>query len=192
MATGGLSLLVPADFETGLQKLTVAERALAETQRRGFQMPYLKQQGYNGAIPHGLVNMGDSQLGDLLNEISSWLEYGVIELAKAKMLRNEAEDKLNFTASKLRLSVKATAEKKLSNPEMDDMVQTDQRWIDAREYFRFADALYEYTKNLVESGRNHWDTVSRQITLRGQEADRHRRIDNVGSIPVVSQSAFRR
>lgn len=188
---GSLNLLAPAPIEEGTAALSVAQLAFDHVVRQGFVFPPRPHQGYQGVLPTNLVQLSDEQLGDTMNQISGWLSYAQPELAKARSARDEAEAKMEFTKSRLRLAIKATTEKRTSNPEMDDMVVTDQRFIAAHRNYLFAEAVYDYTRQLVEMAQRDWDTVSRRITQRGQDTDRNIRGHNVGNVPLIS-STFRR
>jgi len=194
MSLGSLNLIQPIDLETGNTQLSVANAALLDVARRGFLFPGVPQSGYQGTIPPYLVNMNDEQLGDLLQQIATWCSWAAAELSKARAARNEAEAKMDLTKSRVRLAIKASTEgRRPSNPEMDDHVRCDPRYIETQRNYLYCDAVYDYTKNLVEAGQRDWDTVSRRITQRGQEIERNRRTENVGTptVPVLS-SAFRR
>jgi hypothetical protein len=195
MSIGSLNLIQPIDLETGNAQLSVANAALHDVARRGFQFPGVPQQGYQGVLPPYIINLNDEQLGDLLQNIATWCSWAQAELAKARQARNEAEAKMEFTKSRVRLAIKASSEgRKPSNPEMDDVVKCDPRYIDAQRNYLYCEAVYDYTKNLVEAGQRDWDTASRRITQRGQEIERNRRGENVGQTPQVPvlATAFRR
>lgn len=189
---GSLNLIAPASLEDGAAQLTVAQQAAQEVAARGFVFPQRPQQVYQGMMPSNLVQMNDEQLGSILNEISTWASYAETQLSMAKQARNEAENKMEFIKSRIRIALKASEEhRKLSNPDKDDIVNTDPRVLQAQREFLFCEAVYDYTKQLVNAAQRDWETVSRRITQRGQEIERNRRGENVGSVPVMS-GAFRR
>lgn len=193
MSIGSLNLMAPADMEWGKQQLEVANIALQDVARRGFVFPQPPQTQYQGTLPNNIIHLDDNALGDLLSHIAEWLGFAQSELAKARAARNEAEAKMSFVKARIRLAVKATAEKKTSNPEMDDIVTADARYIEAQRNYLYCEAVHDYTRQLVESGQRDWDTVSRRITQRGQDVERMIRGQSVGGAPVpVAASAFRR
>ena len=191
MSIGSLNLLAPAEMEWGKQQLEVANIALQDVARRGFMFPQQPPTQYQGALPSNIIHLDDNALGDLLNGVTAWLGFAQSELAKARAARNEAEAKMNFVKARIRLAVKAAAEKKTSNPEMDDIVTADSRYIESQRNYLYCEAVHDYTRQLVESGQRDWDTVSRRITQRGQDVERMTRGQGVSNIPVAS-SAFRR
>lgn len=187
----GLNLMAPAPLEWGTQQLEVAASALQNVGRMGFMFPAQPQQQYQGVPPNNIVHLDDNALGDLLNAVTVWLGWAQSELAKARAARNEAEAKMNFIKARIRLSIKAGSEKKTSNPEMDDIVTADSRFIEAQKVFLYCETMHDYIRQLVDSGQRDWDTVSRRITQRGQDVERMTRGNNVAGVPVA-QSAFRR
>lgn len=190
---GSLNPIQPVDIEEGKRQLSVANQAVTDVAARGFVFPNLPQnQAYRGVLPMNLVHLDDTQLGDLLTQIATWCGYADMELAKARAARNEAEEKLKFIQSRLRLAVKAAAEgKKPSNPEMDDVVNSDPRVVLAKRDSLYCEAVFDYTKQLVDAAQRDWETVSRRITQRGQEVDRMTRGSNIGGVPVMA-SAFQK
>jgi hypothetical protein len=70
-------------------------------------------------------------------------------------------------------------------------VLSDPRFIESQRNHLYCEAVYDYTRQLVDAGQRDWDTVSRRITQRGQDVDRMVRGNNVSNTPVA-QSAFRR
>lgn len=191
MSVGSLNLMAPAEMDWGLRQLEVANLALADVARRGFVFQQQPQSQYQGSLPSNIIQVDDNALGDILNAVTSWLGFAQLELAKARAARNESEAKMNFIKARIRLAIKATADKKHSNPEMDDIVTADSRYIEAQRNYLYCEAVHDYTRQLVESGQRDWDTVSRRITQRGQDVERMIRGQGAGSIPVA-QSAFRR
>jgi hypothetical protein len=189
---GVLTLVQPESIEGGSSMLSVTKLATEEVMKRGFFFPPLPQQSYQGTLPPNVVQLSDEQLGVLLNEVATWASYAETQLSLAKQSHNESEARLDFIRSRIRLGLKASEEhRKLSNPDKDDFVNTDPRVLMAQREFLFCQAVHDYTKQLVNAAQRDWETISRRITQRGQEIDRNRRGDSVGSVPVMS-SAFRR
>lgn len=189
---GSLSLIAPASLEEGQAQLSVTQQAMQYVTDCGFHFPDLPQQNYRGVMPSDISHLNDEQLGILLSEIAAWASYGATKLSIAKQACNEAESKLNFIKCRIRIAVRSSEEyRKLSNPDKDDLVGADPRVLEAERTFRFYEAVHDYTKELMSAAQRDWDTVSRHITQRGQETERNRRGENVGSIPVMS-GAFRK
>jgi hypothetical protein len=182
---GSFSALTQAPLEAGAAALSTANLAIEAVIKAGFVFPPRPNQNYQGVLPTNLVQLSDEQLGDTMNQISNWLSYAQIELAKARSARNEAEAKMEFTKSRLRLSIKAATEKRTSNPEMDDLVVAEPRFLEAHRNYLYWETVYDYTRQLVEMSQRDWDTVSRRITQRGQDGDRGTRMNNVGNVPVM-------
>jgi hypothetical protein len=181
------------DVEEMKRQLTVADLAYQAVTSRGFAFPTLPNQQYHGVLPSNLIHLDDNNLGELLGQIASWCLYADTELAQARAARNQAEEILNSISARLRLSVKMGSEgkRKPSNPELDDVVNSDPRIIEAKRNYLFAEAVFDYTKQLTTAAQRDWETVSRRITQRGQEIERNRRTEGTGTVPVMS-SAFRR
>ena len=182
---GSFNALTQAPLEAGAAALSISNLALDAVVQRGFVFPPRPTQKYQGVLPTNLVQLSDEQLGDTMNQISNWLSYAQIELAKARSARNEAEAKMEFTKSRLRLSIKAATEKRTSNPEMDDLVVSEPRFLEAHRNYLYWETVYDYTRQLVEMSQRDWDTVSRRITQRGQDSDRGIRQNNVGNVPAM-------
>jgi len=190
---GSLVGVQAMDVEQIKQALSVSEQAAQAVISKGFVFPAIPQnQKYHGVLPSNLIFLDDNSLGDLLGEIATWCNYANSELAKARAARDESEEKMKSVVSRLRLNVKMVTEgRKPSNPEMDDIVNSDQRTIDVKRNYLFCLAVYDYTKQLVDAAQRDWETVSRRITQRGQEIERHKRTEGAGTVPVMA-GAFRR
>lgn len=184
-------LMQPAPMETADTFMNMPVAAAEDIARRGLYLP--SNPGAPFQIPQHLASLDDRALGDVLNQANIWCGYVESELAQAKTFRDAAETRRDFIRAKVRMQVRAGAEKKLSNPDKDDNVETDPRVAQAENDLLFHEARYAYIKVLVNNAQRDWDTISRHITQRGQEIDRHRRGDNVGQTQVPMHSGtFRR
>ena len=191
MANGSLNLMSAVSLENGEKLLSVTDQALTDVVAVGFRLPVRPVQPYQGSLPSNLVDLDDRSLGELLTQASTWCNFAGDQLVMARAALNEAEAKMEFVKSKLRLIIKSAEDKKPSNPEMDDMVRADARFLDAQRTYLYRQAVYDYTKQLVEGAQRDWDTISRRITQRGQDVDRMTRGHSVSNVPLTG-SAFRR
>lgn len=193
MATfGSLNLNPPVPLEQGVAMLDVLDTAIQDTISRGlFFQPKPTTRLYEGVLPQDLSRFDDNKLGDLLDEIARWCNWASFELTLARQARNQSEARLSVTRARLRLNVKHSEEKRVSNPDKDDMVECDQKYLEAKRLHIYYDAKFDFAKTVYDNGVMDWETVSRHITQRGQEIDRMVRGSNVANIPVAS-SAFRR
>jgi hypothetical protein len=188
---GRVDFQPPEDINLGTKQLEVLQDALRTVTGSGLVFPDAPQ-GYTGDMPRDLTTLDDGKLGDLLNSLSAWCSFADSELAKADAARSEAKARLEFVRSRIRLMIKMDPEqKKLTNPDKDDIVTTDPRVVAATGRSLYCEAVYTLTRAIRERAQRNWETVSRRITQRGQEVDRMRREGNVGNTPTSSR-AFRR
>jgi hypothetical protein len=194
MNLGSLSPIQPMDVEEIKRQLSVTDLAYQAVTSHGFVFPTLPNQQYRGVLPSNLIHLDDNTLGELLGQIANWCLYADTELAQARAARNQAEEILNSISARLRLSVKMGSEgkRKPSNPELDDVVNSDPRVIEAKRNYLYAEAVFDYTKQLTTAAQRDWETASRRITQRGQEIERNRRTEGVGTVPVMSSAFSRR
>jgi hypothetical protein len=187
---GKIDLQPPEDIDTGTRQLDVQQDALRSVYASGLVLPQVPQ-GYSGEMPGTLTDLDDARLGDLLNKLSGWCSFVDAELAKADSARNEAKARLEFVRARVRIMVKHYEEKKLTNPDKDDLVSTDPRVVTSTGRHLYCEAVYSLTRAIRERAQRNWDTVSRRITQRGQEIERMRRDTNINNVPMSSRS-FRR
>lgn len=191
-ALGNIRLGQPEDIETIQNKLDVYGSAMESLSSVGLLPPSLPVD-YRGEMPHDLSSLDDEKLGDLLNKLSSWCDFVDSEHAKALSQHRVAEEILSSTRANIRVKLKADDEgKKLAQKDKDDWVDLDTDVVDAR-----AQELYCFTRltrlrQMREAAQKKWETVSRTITLRGQEVDRLRRNENVAGVPMRATRSFTR
>jgi hypothetical protein len=149
-------------------------------------------------MPQDLTELGDDELGDLLNNLSQYCGYAEYQLALASVARDEAEARLDYISARVRIGIKANhaelraeGEGKLTEKDKNDLVETEPRVVAARSESLYADASYHLIKVIRDKTQRDWETVSRRITQRGQEVERMRREANVSHVPTAART-FRR
>jgi phospholipase/lecithinase/hemolysin len=169
------------------------QKAIAELWEKGFTastIPVATYQGgatapYHGEIPNDLTTLTDDQLGWYMSMLSNWNAYVQTQLAMADIYLTGAKAKLEVIDAKLKIINKKDKEgRKLTNPERDDLVRSDRRYIEANAEVNEKEAIWRLTKAIANSAENAFATVSRRITQRGQELERDRRGTNVNSVPT--------
>lgn len=157
--------------------------------QRGFAMPRQPfvattagQQPYRGELPPDLTALRDDELGTTLGLLTEWNNYVQAQLAEVQSNHSQAKAELEFIEAKLRISYqKDPAEhKKRSNPERDDYVGTDPRYVQAKSDCLYWEKIYLYVRAIANAAEQSFSAVSRRITQRGQEIDRMGRNNGVG------------
>lgn len=188
---GKVDLQPPEDLNTGDKQLEVATDAQRFILTNGLVFPVAPAH-YPGEMPENITQLDDSQLGDLLNRQSNWCSFVDTELAKADANLAEAKARLDFIRSRVRIMLKVDGDqKKLTNSDKDDLVNTDPRVVSSTSRALFCDAVYSLTRAIRERAQRNWETISRRITQRGQEIERMKRESNVGQAPLQHGRAFR-
>jgi hypothetical protein len=186
---GRLSLTPPEDLGTIIKKLSVYEEAINSISAQGLTFAQLPQSGYRGEMS----SLDDEQLGDLLNNSSSYCAYMDSEFAKAVSQHRVAEEILRSCRANVRIALKSDEEgRKFTVQDKDDRVENDSTVADARRHELFYFVRREVLNKMRETAQKNWDTVSRHVTIRGQEVERMRRGENVAGTPLRSTRAFRR
>lgn len=145
------------------------------------------------ALPPDLTNLRDDQLGDLLNCYGQWAAYIDYRLACVDGERQSAESYLLYIQARIRIEIKAKAgTEKRTVQDKNDIMETNQKVIEAKNKSLFWEATYRLTKSVRDGVQLAWETVSRRITQRGQEVDRMRRETNVAGTTAAPARTFRR
>lgn len=149
---------------------------------------------YQGTIPPNLPDLDDNMLGYYMGLLSEWNSYVQSQLAEASVQYTNAKAILEHTEAKLRIAYQVDEnDKKRSNPERDDYMTTDRRFIEAKSNVIYWDTLYTSIKAIANSAENAFSAVSRRITQRGQEIDRGNRTGAVtGHANIPSGPMFGR
>ncbi len=171
-----------------------AEAALKATQQKGFISPpapcYVGPHGnqiqYMGEIPTDLTTLTDDQLGWYMGLLSEYNGYVQFQLAEADANVTAAKAEETFVEASLRLSYKKDDEdKKRSNPERDDCVQTDRRYVEVHARTVYYEAYWRIAKAIALRAEQNFNAISRRITQRGQDVERDRRNHGVtGSVNI--------
>lgn len=184
----------PEETSTGMMKYDQAVvTAYSGVAQMGFAPPPPPNQAYRGYLPNNVSKLDDASLGDLLNQIATWLSWAECEVTRVSIIKNAQEKKLEFLKSKVRASLRA-GDEKLSNPDKDDRVNIDPMVVQEEVNLLVSTAVWEMTRAMARGGQKDWETVSRVITQRGQELDRMARGHTLGqqAAPVGPGSTFRR
>lgn len=193
---GRLDLLPSENFETIRTKLSVFGEAMESLAKQGLTSVGPPVSGYRGEMPKELSSLDDERLGDLLNEASSlcaWLDemYG-----QALAQHREADEILNSARADVRIKLKVDEDgKKMTVSDKNDRVENDPNVVEARRRELFYFVRVTVLRNARETAQKKWDTVSRHITIRGQEVERLRRGEAVAGAPLRASrpgGAFRR
>lgn len=168
-----------------------AQAALEALRQKGFGVPNppMVQSNigpvvYQGTIPTNLPELDDNQLGYYMGLLTEWNNYVQYQLAEANVKLAEAKSVLELVEGKLRIAYQVDEnDKKRSNPERDDYMKTDQRYVVANSDVIYWDTMYTSIKAIANSAEQAFAAVSRRITQRGQEIDRSNRGGTVHNIP---------
>lgn len=171
-------------IEDGIQLYELrAQQALALLASKGFgnpQIPVMQTaagpQPYQGHIPDNLPDLDDNQLGFYLGLLSGWNGYVQQQLAEANVHHSKVKAILEHVEAKLRIAYGRDEEdKKRSNPERDDHMKSDRRYLEANSNVIYWETLYTHIRAIANSAEQAFAAVSRRITQRGQEIDRGNR-----------------
>ena len=173
------------------QKAVAAVQTLIQ---KGFNMPNRPQYNtsagprfYSGELPSDLTNLSDDQLGTYMGLLQEWMQYVGCQLAEADLQLQNAKAKLLGLEAKLRILYQKDGDKKRSNPERDDYLHSDRRFIEMNGEVLYWEGIYGYIRAIARAAENSFAAVSRRITQRGQEIDRHNRTGAAthgGNIPT--------
>lgn len=158
-------------------------QAIQTLGQKGFVMPqppsYQTSAGvmpYRGDLPKDLTSLNDQELGMYMGLVNEWQGYVQSQLAEARSQLDTAKEKVALIEAKLRISYQYDGDgKKRSNPERDDYVGSDRRYVDAKSQVIYYEAIYQYIRAIAISAENSFSAVSRRITQRGQDIERERR-----------------
>lgn len=132
---------------------------------------------YTGQIPPNLPELTDTELGSYMGLLSEWNGYVQQKLAETSAQLTKAKAVLEHVEAHLRIAYQIDGnEKKRSNPERDDYMTIDSRFVDAKSSVIYWDTLYTATRAVANSAEQAFAAVSRRITQRGQEIDRGNRV----------------
>jgi hypothetical protein len=191
-ALGRLNLMSPETMENISARLNVYPDVLRAIQGMGIALPETPSNGYKGEMPPDITALDDEKLGILLSNLSTWCGYVEGKLAEAKVLMDSASLELEKTQAQIRVNLKSDQNgKKLTNPERDDITNSNPKIVELASKALFTEAVYNMTKVVLNNAQRNWDTASRRITQRGQQIERMKREDNVAGIPT-NPSRFRR
>jgi hypothetical protein len=175
-------------LEEGIQKYQEsAASAFDLLYQREFPMPepptcHSKEgvKPYRGELPSDLTSLSDNDLGTYMGLLTEWNNYVQTQLAEADTKLAEVRAIMELTEAKLRILYTRDPDgKKRSNPERDDLMTADRRYVEARSRVLHWETVYKYIKAIANSAENAFSAVSRRITQRGQEIDRMNRQGHV-------------
>lgn len=177
------------DAETGLKQLDVTTDALRSLAEMGFVLPSKPKNGFEGTLP-SLSNLGNEELGDLLQQFNEWIGFVDGELAKVEGEVEVSKAQYEFIQANVRIQLKSI-EGKMTVQDKADNTLNDRRVSEAHSRYLFNFTKFNILRSLRNRAQRGWETVSRNITQRGQDVDRMRRGENVGSTPLIG-NRFRR
>lgn len=192
MATlGPLSIHNPEDINTGVQRLDIIEDARAAFDSKGLVRATKPSDAFTGFLPP-MSTLTDAQLSELLGHINNWIGYAEEVIAECEIQLKVAEEQLEFLQSSIRIALRAT-EEKLTVQDKADIGNTDKRIVAAKNRSLYCYAVHTQAKAVLNRANKAWETISREVTQRGQGIVRSRREENVGNIPTSPiRSPFRR
>lgn len=175
-------------FETGHQQIASIPANVATTmEQRKLFLPRPPASGYSGEMPANITALTDDQLGELLNDISQYASYVEGQYALVTAELQTAEKQEIFVRAAVRKEIRALErERKLTNPDKDDLMETDSRVLEVTKTTLFYYNIKVMTKAILEKAQRDWETVSRRITQRGQEIDRQKRTMNTQHVPLTA------
>jgi hypothetical protein len=142
----------------------------------GAQVPY------RGELPRDLTALTDQQLGMYMGLLTEWGNYIMFQFAESECELLLAKEELSLVNCKLRLLyLKDPDDKKRSNPERDDYVGGDRRYLEVNSRYIYCQAKHNYLKVMVKAAEASYAAVSRRVTQRGQEIEKQGRNGNVGA-----------
>ena len=190
---GRLDILPAETFEVIDESMTRAVRdGLDAVGKKGI-LHAGRPQGVTGELPSDLSSLDDTKLGDLLNTLSRWCGYLDTEFTVAAANKKQAEMHLVKVMARVRLTLKVDNDgKKLTDQDKNDRVEVDPRVVEASYQELFYYTIWSVVKGERDKAQKDWDTVSRFITLRGQDVNRMRRETNVAGTPLHGRHFVRR
>lgn len=179
------------DIEDGVNAYKVQEKAAQQAHEWNLPMGQIPVwanadgtvEKYQGQIPPDLTILSDDHLGMYMTLLSNWIEYVGGKVALTDNARTQAKEQMKFVAARIRLTFKNDEEgKRRSNPERDDMVTTDPRFVEANSRYLYFENLHAYTKTALEAAEQKYKAVSRRVTQRENEISRGTRGGLVGNL----------
>lgn len=132
---------------------------------------------YTGHVPSNLPELNDTELGHQMGLLSEWNNYVQQKLAEASVQLMKAKAILEHVEAHLRIAYQMDEnDKKRSNPERDDYMTRDSRFVEAKSSVIYWESLYISIRAVANSAEQAFAAVSRRITQRGQEIDRGNRV----------------
>lgn len=167
-----------------------AQQAIALLHQKGFGQrvpPQIQTNSgmmpYQGTLPTNLPELTDDQLGYYMGVLTEWNAYVQDQLAQANVQYAKAKAIIEHVEAKLRIAYARDEEdKKRSNPERDDFMKADRRYLESNSNLIYWETLYTHIKAIANSADQAFSAVSRRITQRGQEIDRGNRGNTVANI----------
>jgi hypothetical protein len=132
---------------------------------------------YQGHIPANLPELDDTQLGHQIGLLSEWNSYVQQRLAETSVQLAKSKSILEHVEAQLRIAYQMDDnDKKRSNPERDDYMTVDSRFVQAKSDWLYWDTLHTAIRAIANSAEQAFAAVSRRITQRGQTIDRENRV----------------
>jgi hypothetical protein len=164
------------------------QQAMATLDIKGFSMPRPPMTSgpggavvpYRGELPADLTTLTDQQLGTYMGLTQEWCAYVEAQLADASSNLEASKAALALIEARLRINNQKDSDgKKRSNPERDDYMGVDRRYVESRSNVLYWETMYSYIRAISKGAEGAWSSISRRITQRGQDIDRGGRTSNV-------------
>jgi hypothetical protein len=175
-----------ADEESGREAYSFAGRVVERWQKSGFirrPRPRLQEEHeglfedlsagdqFDGRLPTVVKKLGYDHLSALYFLIANWHAYVVQEAAKSGVEKTEARQQERLLWAMVREHHKHT--EKMNDQKASDRTRMDMRYIVANAHYEELKVTWELMKAMQEIAKRDLEAISREITMRGQEAEAH-------------------
>jgi hypothetical protein len=122
---------------------------------------------YDGRIPTDLDQLPNDDVVELLAVHAQWVAYVNGSLSDAQAKRSAVVKK----EKAIKASIVAERGK--------DKVDADRRYVEVSSELAYWDAMLCYLEGIKSTASNDYKTISRTVTVRGQDHDMHTRHNNI-------------
>lgn len=155
----------PEDIKASFDN--VAQEARSELERKGLRVHDNNQDRprmtdgslYDGRLPANLDQVPNDEVVELLAVHAQWVAYvnGVLSDVSAKRSSLQKKEKA------IKAAILAERGK--------DKVDADRRYIEVAQEMAYYDAMLCYIEGIKSTASNDYKTLSRTVTVRGQDMD---------------------
>ena len=154
-----------ADFQSKEEAIALVRKAKLPVPKRPINAD---GEEIHPRLPFDLPHTTTDKLGRLLGQFTSLADYASVAAAEADIELSVAEHVYEYVKSTVRLSKTGTVQDKSDKTTIDPQVKAA-----AQNYYR-ALALSKLTTQILRACERDLATISREISRRGQDMDRHR------------------